>query len=223
MELDFHGCLAIRFDGGAPTLNTEFSKLCRFTVQFTGLAVSFTTHRHHLGAKSRGHVTHIRVSKDGICTTYETLRGKRFADFQNQLNKVCQLAPFGINCVVNSQTIFEFDAAIELSAEQGAVEFLLLPERPVRRTGSIQSETRSRFCDWVNDYDGRIRLVTSKNEVVGMPMCDPLVWKKGLRSYALIDARGKLKRLSYHTFGVSIGSRGILKSLSLLKQKTNLS
>ena len=43
-----------------------------------------------------------------------------------------------------------------------------------------------------------------------MPTCNPLVGEKGLSSYAHIDAQGKLKRLSYDTFGVSIGSDGIL-------------
>ena len=127
MELDRHGCLAIGFGGGEPTLHKEFSKLCRYTAQFTGLAVSFTTHGHHLdkhlAAELCGHVNFIRVSMDGIGTTYETFRGRRFADFKNQLNIVRQLAPFGINYVVNSQTICELDAAIEFSAECGAVEF----------------------------------------------------------------------------------------------------
>ena len=227
MELDRHGCLAIGFGGGEPTLHKEFSMLCKYTAQFTGLAVSFTTHGHHLdkrlAAELSGHVNFIRVSMDGIGSTYQIFRGKRFTEFQNQLNIIRQLAPFGINYVVNSQTICELDAAIEFSAEQGAAEFLLLPERAVRGTGGIQPETRSQLSDWVNDYDGPIRLAISENEAFGMPTCDPLVGEEGLSAYAHIDAQGKLKRLSYDTFGVSIGSDGVLKSLSLLKQTTKLS
>lgn len=221
-ELDRHGCLGIGLGGGEPTLYKDFSQLCRYIAQDTGLSVTFTTHGHHLderlAVELSGNVHFIRVSMDGIGITYEGLRGKRFADFQNQLDRIRRLSPFGINYVVNSQTIPDLDAAVAFASEQGAVEFLLLPEQPVRERGGIQHETRSHLKDWVKGYNGPIRLTVSENEAAGMPTCDPLAVEEGLSSYAHIDAHGRLKRSSYDTFGVNIGPDGILKSLSTLKQ-----
>lgn len=226
-ELDRHGCLGIGLGGGEPTLYKDFAQLCQYITQYTDLSVTFTTHGHHLderlAAELSGNVHFIRVSMDGIGTTYEALRGKRFADFQNQLDRVSCLSPFGINYVVNSQTISDLDEAIEFATKQGAVEFLLLPEQPVLGRGGIQPETRSRLNNWVDTYDGPIRLAVSENNADGMQTCNPLKMEGGLRSYAHIDASGRLKRSSYDTFGVSIGPDGILESLAKLKQATTYS
>ncbi len=223
-ELDRHGCLGIGLGGGEPTLYKDFSRLCRYTTQYTNLAVTFTTHGHHIDqhlvAELSGNVNFIRMSMDGVGVTYEALRGRRFADFQNQLDLVRRLAPFGINYVVNAQTIPDLDAAIAFASEQGAVEFLLLPERPVHGCGGIDFATREYLNNWVETYDGSIRLAVSENDAEGMPTCDPLEMEDGLQSYAHIDARGTLKRSSYDTFGISIGSDGILKSLNQLRQTT---
>ncbi len=226
VELDRHGCLGVGFGGGEPTLYKEFARLCRYATQCTELAVTFTTHGHHLderlAADLSGHVNFIRVSMDGVGATYEALRGKRFVDLQNRLSIVRQLAPFGINYVVNSQTVSDLDEAVAFAAKQGAVEFLLLPEQPVRGTGGIKRQTADHLSVWVNVYDGPVRLAVSENGAAEMPTCDPLVAEGGLSSYAHINAQGMLKRSSYDELGVSIGSDGILKSLAILKQTVPL-
>ena len=189
--------------------------------------MTFTTHGHHLdehlAADLSGHVNFIRVSMDGVGATYEALRGKRFVDLQNRLSIVRQLAPFGINYVVNSRTVADLDAAVAFATEQGAVEFLLLPEQPVRGTGGIERTTADNLSAWVNVYDGPVRLSVSEDGTAGIPTCDPLVAEGGLRSYAHIDAQGKLKRSSYDAVGISIGPGGILNSLAILNHKVPLS
>ena len=47
-ELDTNGCLGVGFGGGEPTLYRCLADLCHYAVQNTGLAVTFTTHAHHL-------------------------------------------------------------------------------------------------------------------------------------------------------------------------------
>src|ERR1051326_2691015 len=73
-ELNANGCLGVGFGGGEPTLYGRFAELCRYTTHKTELAVTFTTHAHHLdqtlSAELRGNVHFIRVSMDGVGSTY---------------------------------------------------------------------------------------------------------------------------------------------------------
>ncbi len=81
---------------------------------------------------------------DGIGATYEALRGRAFTALQSRVEIVREIAPFGINYVVNALTFAELDAAADIAAEWGASEFLLLPEqKKVMDTGS---STRGRFA-----------------------------------------------------------------------------
>ena len=220
-ELDRHGCLGIGFGGGEPTLCRDLPELCRHGAQNTEMAVTFTTHGHrlddHLAAELSGNVHFIRVSMDGIGTTYEALRGRCFADLSERLATVRQLAPFGINFVVNALTLPDLDTAVTFAANQGATEFLLLPEQPVRGQGGIDSRTAHALNAWANSYEGPIQLAVSEAGSAGLLTCDPLVMEGGLRAYAHIDAAGRLKHSSYDESGVSIGSNGVIEALRILK------
>lgn len=219
-ELDSQGCLSVGFGGGEPTLCRHLPHLCRYVAQCTRLAVTFTTHGHRLddslAAELSGNVHFIRVSMDGVGATYEALRGRCFPSLRERLATVRQLAPFGINFVVNSRTLPDLDAATTLAADHGAAEFLLLPEQPVRGRGGIDSRTTQALGDWVNSYEGPIRLTVSEGGAAGLPICDPLVGEGGLRAYAHIDASGRLKRTSYDHSGVSIGFDGVMEALKIL-------
>jgi sulfatase maturation enzyme AslB (radical SAM superfamily) len=221
-ELDRAGCLGIGFGGGEPTLHPDFARLCQFAAENTTLAVTFTTHAHYLddelAEKLSGHVHFIRVSMDGIGTTYESFRGKSFAEFLCQLAQVRSLAPFGINFVVNAVTFRDIDAAVALAVEVGAVEFLLLPERAAQGRSGIDDITRRELCAWVNAARPNIRLTISEGDAAGFPTCDPLAKEKGLRSYAHVDAARTLKRSSFDEQGVVIGPAGISKAIEQLRQ-----
>ncbi len=73
-ELDANGTIGVGFGGGEPTLYHRFAELCAHTSRNTGLAVTFTTHGHHLDeallAQLRGNVHFVRVSMDGVGSTY---------------------------------------------------------------------------------------------------------------------------------------------------------
>lgn len=222
-ELDANGAIAVGFGGGEPTLYPRFAELCRYTTQNTGMAVTFTTHGHHLNDELitalYGNVHFVRISMDGLGTTYESLRGRSFAVFQRRINKLKELAPFGINYVVNAKTFPDLEAATELAARIGAAEFLLLPEQPVNDRGGIDLDTTHALQDWVRGYRGSVRLAVSERGAGDMPTCNPFEAETGLRAYAHVDANGVLKPTSYDCEGVEIRNSGLIAALQLLAQR----
>jgi MoaA/NifB/PqqE/SkfB family radical SAM enzyme len=222
-ELDANGTLGIGFGGGEPTLHSRFPDLCAYGANQTGLAVTFTTHGHHLDdallAKLAGNVHFIRVSLDGVGATYERLRNRPFQELAHRLAAIKAAAPFGINYLVNADTVSELDTAVVLAEEAGASEFLLLPEHRPGRPGGFTASTGLVLHAWVTRYSGDLTLAISETGADGMPTCNPLPRETGLRSYAHVDANGVLKRTSFHTEGVPIGAGGLLSALTKLNQQ----
>ena len=222
-ELDANGCLGVGFGGGEPTLYPRFPEICEYAAQNTGMAVTFTTHGHHidnrLAAALKGNVHFIRVSMDGIGTTYEKIRKRSFSELLQRVDTIRNISPFGVNYLVNSLTFPEIDAAVSLAHEIGASEFLLLPEVPTNNTTGIDESTMQALRRWVRSYNGPIPLTVSDIGSEGMPIANPLPKEKGLRAYAHIDASGVLKRSSYDTHGIPIGPEGIMKALELFSSE----
>ena len=144
-ELDENGCIGVGFGGGEPTLYPRLAELCSFATNKTRLAVTMTTHAHHLDDRMlrqlHGSLNFVRVSMDGVGATYEAIRGKSFSALVDRIKALSRLIPFGINFVVNSNTIKDLEPAAVLAAKLGASEFLLLPEVPVSaREGEVAGE-----------------------------------------------------------------------------------
>jgi MoaA/NifB/PqqE/SkfB family radical SAM enzyme len=219
-ELDANGCLGVGFGGGEPALYKRLPELCRYAAEKTGLAVTLTTHGHlfdaALARALTGNVHFIRVSMDGVGSTYESLRRRSFASLLVQLEVIRHVAPFGINFVVNSRTIPDLDAAARLAASIRAADILLLPEVRTRTATGIDEHTSIALLRWATRYRGPVPLNVSETGADGLPVCDPLAAETGLRAYAHIDASGVLKRCSYDSNGVSIGLAGFLRSLDAL-------
>jgi sulfatase maturation enzyme AslB (radical SAM superfamily) len=219
-ELDANGCLGVGFGGGEPTLYRHLPELCRYAARKTSLAVTFTTHAHRLddrlASDLTGNVHFVRVSMDGVGQTYEMLRGRSFAALRRRLEVVRKLGRFGINFVVNRQTLPDLDAAIALAAEMGAAEFLLLPEQPTHSSAGIDSGTAQALCRWVRSYSAGMPLTVSETGADGLPTCNPFPQETGIHAYAHIDAAGVLKRSSYATDGVAIGVEGVMRALAML-------
>ena len=222
-ELDANGCLGVGFGGGEPTLYQKFPELCNFTAQETGLAVTFTTHGHNLSkpllAEIEGNVHFIRVSMDGVWDTYQALRGRPFEALLEKLRMARALAPLGINFVVNRRTFPELDAAVEIASDAGAVEFLLLPEQPIKSRGGIEQDTYQELKDWICRYRGKVPLTISESGAGPVNISNPLSLESGLREYAHIDAWGVLKETSYDASGQTIGAGGLIKALDCLRER----
>jgi sulfatase maturation enzyme AslB (radical SAM superfamily) len=220
IELDENGTIGVGFGGGEPTLVPEFAELCAYATSHTNLAVTLTTHGHHLDdkllAKLRGNIHFVRVSMDGIGSTYERLRGRSFSELQVRLTALKEIVPFGINYVVNSDTVCELEAAISLASTAGASEFLLLPERPANGRLGIDAASQRSLRQFVISYSGDLRLAVSELGSHGLPTCNPFEKESGVHAYAHITANGMIKRTSYDADGVVIGLDGVVAALRKL-------
>ncbi len=220
-ELEANGCLGIGFGGGEPTLHTEVQAICAYAVTLTSMAVSLTTHGHwtspSIVKNLAGKVHFIRVSVDGVASTYERLRGRKFSTLRTNLCDISAISRFGLNMVVNGQTVDELDAVANFAHEVGARELLLLPERPTARTAGIDDESRAKLVAWSNGGHAKIALSIAESDSAGMSTFNPLLQEKGLRSYAHIDAFGIVKRSSFDGSGVPISHRGVLAAIAELE------
>jgi sulfatase maturation enzyme AslB (radical SAM superfamily) len=221
-DLDEHGSIGIGFGGGEPTLYLKLADICEFATKETSLAVTLTTHAHRLTAKLlrtlEGNINFARVSMDGVGSTYEANRGRSFDDLVGRIKSLSSIVPFGINFVVNSDTILDLDTAIEVASEMNAREFLLLPEQATLSRRGIDEDTRRMLTTWIEGYTGTVPLSVSEGDSDGLPTCNPLPLETGLAAFAHIDATGILKRTSYDKSGVAISPLGIIPALEELKK-----
>lgn len=222
-ELDNHGSLGVGFGGGEPTMYPRFAELCKYVTQKTSLAVSFTTHGHHLTGELAsaldGYVHFIRVSVDGVDDTYEEIRGRSFHMLCKRLRTIKQLAPYGINIIVNSKTILELDKIINIGLEFNASEILLIPEQPHQGHKGIDRSTYSAMRRWVNNYRGEIPLLVSENGACQLPICNPFSKEPSLLAYAHIDAFGMLKRSSFDSYGIAINNGSVINAIKDLMEE----
>jgi MoaA/NifB/PqqE/SkfB family radical SAM enzyme len=221
-NLDANGCIGVGFGGGEPTLYPGLTEICSYVVRKTNLAVTMTTHAHRLSNQLldelAGTLHFVRVSMDGVGSTYESIRCRPFDALLERITALSRITPFGINYVVNSKTIVDLDAAVKLAADLGASEFLLLPEEPVGRGRGIDKQTTITLREWVNGYRGSVPLSISEGNADGFPICNPLSAETGLAAFAHIDASGIIKRTSYDTSGILIRENGVMAALDKLKR-----
>ena len=221
-DLDANGCIGVGFGGGEPTLYPRLTELCSYAARKTNLAVTMTTHAHRLSdqllTELAGNMHFVRVSMDGVGPTYESIRCRPFDALLERIAALERVARFGINFIVNSKTVADLDAAVNLAADLGASEFLLLPEEPVGRGVGIDNETTIILRKWVNGYRGSVPLAVSEGGAEGLPTCNPLNAETGLAAFAHIDASGIIKRTSYDTSGILIRENGVMAALDKLKR-----
>lgn len=220
-EFDHNGAIGVGFGGGEPTLHPGFVDLCRFASESTGLAVTFTTHGHHLTdellGRLHGHVHFVRISMDGVGATYDALRGRSFAKLCDRVRAARKIVPVGLNVVVNASTFADLPAMTELATDLGATEILLLPEQATTHRSGLDGLMRTELQAWVRGYRGRVRLAISAQEAAGFPTADPFAGESALDSYAHIDARSVLKKTSFDRAGVAIDATGVMAALEHLR------
>ena len=221
LDLDVNGCIGVGFGGGEPTLYPRLAELCSYTANKTKLAVIMTTHAHRLTDdlldKLKGNLHFVRVSMDGVGSTYEFIRCRPFDTLLERITALSRIITFGINYVVNSKTIRDIDTAVHLAADLGASEFLLIPEVSVGRGKGIDNETTIKLYNWVNHYRGSVPLAVSEGGAEGLPTCNPFKNETGLASFVHIDAHGVMKRTSYDTNGICIREDGVIAALNRVK------
>ncbi|WP_217995487.1 radical SAM protein [Microbacterium oleivorans] len=221
-ELDLAGALGVGFGGGEPTLYRHLPDVCEYMAENTNLAVTMTTHglRWNAALTSRlsGVVHFVRVSVDGTTNTYERLRGRSFERLRDSLRLIAADFRWGINTVINEETIKDLDGIASLASEYGAAELLLLPQQPTKTAGGVQQATLRELESWVRRYSGPVPLATSENAEIGAPLARALQHEVGLRSYAHIDATGTVRRSSYAERGVPVDEDGVMAALARLER-----
>jgi sulfatase maturation enzyme AslB (radical SAM superfamily) len=222
-DLDAGGCFGVGFGGGEPTLYPGFAALCRDLHQETQLAITMTTHGHRfsgsLARELTGNLEFIRLSMDGIGDTYERLRGRSFTVFQEKLRIVRDTARFGINYVVNDDTIDDLASAADFAFANGAEQLLLLPETGQDLKPLIGAETMRRLTDWVREHHSYCRLAISAHSGVLMdvPILPVSDTAHGSYEFMHVDAAGILKLSAFTQSGVSLAdSPSILDSVRML-------
>lgn len=221
-ELDVNGTLGVGFGGGEPTLYPRLTELCSYAAKKTDLAITMTTHAHRLSDQLlndlAGTLHFVRVSMDGIGTTYESIRNRPFDALLKRITAIGRVARFGINFVINSKTIGHLDDAVQLAIDLGASQFLLLPEEPTGLGSGIDYVTTIRLRKWINGYRGSMPLAISQGDNEGFPTCDPLSAESGLAAFSHIDASGVIKRTSFDQCGITIRENGVIAALDKLKK-----
>lgn len=224
VELASAGCLGVGFGGGEPTLYRRLPQLCREITSTTHLALTLTTHGQRwtprLVTELAGNVHFVRVSVDGVGSTYEQIRGRSFADLTRRVELIANAFPIGVNTVVNGAVLPALDEVAAFAVSQGALELLLLPQQPTQLEPGAGCDVVAGLHDWIRGYRGPLRLAIGAAQdsgaLGGLPLADPLPGEVGLRSYAHVDASGWLRRSSYDADGVPVGSGGVLASLDRL-------
>ncbi|SNT62824.1 Radical SAM superfamily protein [Streptosporangium subroseum] len=208
-ELDGAGCLGIGFGGGEPTAHPRFAQLCAQIAAATSMAVTFTTHGHRLTPQLadilRGAVHFSRLSVDGVGATYERLRRRPFAAVLAAAALLRSVAPFGVNVVVNADTIGELDQLAEFAADAGASELLLLPEQPTAATSGISDRDAERLVRWVQTARPQVRLAISRSGLEGsVPAVETIPGEQPLDAHMHVDATGVLRPHAYASVGTPI-------------------
>ena len=221
-QLDLNGCLSIGFGGGEPTLHKDFAKICREISKQTELGITFTTHGHHLDAANCeelvSSVNFIRVSMDGVGDTYESIRKRSFSSFLTQLELVSSKFNFGINYVVNEQTLPDLELALDLIVDRGAKTLLLLPEH---LDGYVNPLLKKKLASWIEKSSKPIEISVSENGVDDtLPIANPFNTEVGLNAYAHVTAKGEVSRTSFDLRNaVKIDPQeGIISALNLLRK-----
>jgi hypothetical protein len=169
-----------------------------------------TTHGHRFSSElvdqMSGNVEFIRLSMDGIGATYERLRGRSFDAFKEKLILVRATARFGINYVVNDDTLGDLPGAAEFAFKSGAEELLLLPEIAATGNVSLSQPSIDRLSAFIQANYQRLRLATSSHggDCIDAPMLmrsDPTY---ETFDFAHIDARATLRPSAFSPVGITL-------------------
>lgn len=223
-QLDREGCFGIGFGGGEPTLFPGFASLCRELHEGTKLAITMTTHGHRFESRLvdqlSGNIEFIRASMDGIGSTYERLRGRPFPVFKEKLDMIRSTARFGINYVVNAETMDDLPRAAEFAFEEGAEELLLLPQLASDGGPTLEPGLMERLSGWVQENYRRCRLATSPYgaEHIDAPMLVTSQPEYETFDFLHVDAFGVLKLSAFSRIGIRLDDApSIIASIERLR------
>jgi hypothetical protein len=161
---------------------------------------------------------------DGMDSTYERLRGRTFGRFLKALTIVRATGRFGINFLVNDDTIGDLPRAADFALENGAEEFLLLPEVPLHGRKAPRRETMQILESWIVANWSIYPLRTSSMYAGGLSL--PVAHSSDGREFMdflHVDASGVLKGCAFDKHGVQLADRAsLLDSVSGLSARSDI-
>ncbi len=223
LELDQLGTFGVGFGGGEPLLHPDLVELLAYIRNKTRMATSLTTHGHHFTEamidRCAGLLDCVRVSMDGVGTTYESLRKRSFDQLTDIVRSLVEVFYVGINMVVNRQTIDELDLVANHANDLGARELLLLPQVGLKGALAINGDDEDRLMRWIRSYRGPLRLSIGENIEHHFPEANPLLSESPTFRYAHISAQGFLKSSSYDEHGLALFGKDLFNVLNQFHKK----
>jgi MoaA/NifB/PqqE/SkfB family radical SAM enzyme len=219
-KLSAMGTLEVAFGGGEPTLFPELPQLCRTIWSETGLGVSVTTHGQHLTDELvkglQGSVSVIRVSIDAVEPQYSSMRGRPMQLLVENVKRLADRIPLGINSVINSTTLQHLDDLAGLVKILHAVDWLLLPEVHQGEFTLTGSEWQT-LDHWIakRRLDFELRVTAEAAQYLS----GPFLLQDRPEDYAHISADGYLRRCSYRGGGVALREHDVLTALRELREQ----
>lgn len=225
-ELDENGCLSVGFGGGEPMLYPHLAELFELVRSQTSLACTMTSHGHLITESKQkvlDYLNFLRISVDGTSEVYEANRGRKYAKLLEVLGRVSGRVPFGLNFLVNNETIDHLEQIVEVAERFSAREILLLPQRKTAKCDDVDSVTLARLKHWILNYAGRIPLAISEQWKEGLPASSPFPGEHTSESYMHVSALGELKLNSFEGNGLVIGRAALMVAIQSIRRVSEAS
>jgi len=221
-ELDSLGTLDIALGGGEPTLHPDLIDICKYIWKETKMGVTITTHGYNLTEKFideiKNFISILRISIDGNEISHFERRKKRFSDLLPILKYLNGRVKFGLNFLLNKDTINMLDDNLIFAKGVCAEELLILP-MVVNGEFALNNNNWETLNNWLssNYKDFPIRITDSAKEHLTVP----ILFKDSLseKSYAYISADKKWKVNSFAKNGLDISKFKSLKDLIINIEK----
>lgn len=206
--MDTIGVLEVAFGGGEPTLYPDLSNLCKDIWNSTNLGISITTNGNNLTRKLIddfvGNISIVRFSIDAMEPLYSQIRGHSISGIVDRISYIKNKIPFGINSVINNNTIGHLDAILKFAINYGAENILLLPQ--IENSKFVLSETDwTKLEKWINQNWREFPLEISSlaRPFLNCPFLFNSEYEPRL-CYWHISADRKIRETSYYGSGTAI-------------------
>ncbi len=200
-EFDRLGTFDIAIGGGEPLIHKDLPQICKRIWEETSLGLSITTNgtllNSELISELKNYVSFLRISIDSVNqNVYKSIRNYDIDVIASKLLLLKNKIPFGINAVINSQTILDLNKLLEFALKYGAEELLLLPE--INNNEFVLAKSEWKYLEnWVTDNMDRIplRIIDRARKMINVPMLFDS--QEYFEDYKYVDVNLKIKNSSY--------------------------
>ena len=126
--------------------------------------------------------------------------------FCEKLKLVKATARFGINFVVNADTISDLPSAADFAFDSGAEQLLLLPQTSTDGRITLSDRLMETLSAWIQANYQTYRLAISKHaiEFVDAPLLMAQNSKYESYEFMHVDALGHIRRTAFSTKGIAL-------------------